>query len=55
MKIMTSELDATHFTNNTLYDKVYPLANLKSFNQNERKDTSNYRHFKQAVHQLYLA
>ena len=55
MKIMTSELDATRFTNNTLYDKVYPLANLKSFNQNEQKDTSNYKHFKQAVHELHLA
>jgi len=55
MKIMMSELDNNRFANNTLYDKVYPLANLRTFNQEERKDTSNYKHFIQAVHELHLA
>ena len=55
MKILMSELDSTKFKNNILYDKVYPLANLKEFNQNGRKDTSNYKHFTQAVHELHLA
>ena len=55
MKILMSNLDSTKFKNNILYDKVYPLANLKAFNQNGRKDTSNYKHFKQALYELNLA
>jgi len=55
MKIVTSELDASKFKNNTLYDRVYPIAKLGEFNQNKRKDTSNYQHFSQAVHELHLA
>jgi len=55
MKILMSELDSTKFKNNILYDKVYPLAKLKSFNQNAVKDTSNYKHFIQALHELHLA
>jgi len=55
MKILMSELDSTRFKNNILYNKVYPLANLNEFNQNGRKDTSNYKHLYQALHELYLA
>ena len=31
------------------------MANLANFNQNERKDTSNIKHFHQAVYELRLA
>jgi len=55
MKVLMSQLDSTRFKNNTLYDRVYPLANLKQFNQNGRKDTSNYKHFYQAIYELHLA
>jgi len=55
MKIMMSELDTTNFKNNILYEKVYPLARLRNFNQNGVKDTSNYKHFFQSVHELHLA
>ena len=55
MKEITKELDSTNFKNNTLYDRVYPLAKLDEFNQNQRIDTSNAKHYKQAVNELYLA
>lgn len=55
MKEITKELDSTKFKNNILYDRAYPLAQLKTFNQNQRKDTSNVTHFFQAIHELYLA
>lgn len=55
MKAITKELDSTKFKNNILYDRVYPLAKLDLFNQNQIKDTSNVVHFKQAEHELYLA
>lgn len=55
MKVLMSELDTTNFKNNILYNRVYPLAGLTTFNQNERKDTSNYKHFSQAIHEIHLA
>jgi len=55
MKTMTSELDSTKFSNYILYDRVFPLANLKEFNQGERKDTSNVVHFFQALNELKIS
>ena len=55
MEALTKELDSTKFKNNILYDRVYPLAKLNEFNQNQRIDTSNVAHFKQAVHELNVA
>lgn len=55
MKELTKELDTTSLKNNILYDRVYPLAKLDGFNQNQRIDTSNVVHFKQAVNELFLA
>ncbi len=55
MKEVTKTLDSTKFKNNILYDRVYPLAKLNEFNQNQRIDTSSVTHFLQASHELNLA
>ena len=55
MEMLTKELDSTRFRNNILYDRAYPLAKLNEFNQNQRVDTSNVSHFKQAVHEIHVA
>jgi len=55
MKQLISQLDTTKFKNNILYDIVYPLADLKHFNQQNRKDTSNFAHFSQTIFELKLA
>lgn len=55
MKILTRDLDSTKFVNNILYDRVFPLANLKYFNQGIRQDTSRYDHFLQSVSELKIS
>lgn len=44
MREITKELDSTNFKNNIFYDRVYPLAKLDEFNQNNSIDTSNVNH-----------
>jgi hypothetical protein len=50
---MLVNIDKSLFTSNILYDKVTPLADLKNFNQ--QTNTSNLKHFEQALNELYKA
>lgn len=47
--------DAGEFKNGILYDRVFPVANLTTFNQTDSTNTSNSTHFKQAWNELYKA
>ncbi|WGH74391.1 alpha/beta fold hydrolase [Tenacibaculum tangerinum] len=48
-------LNKTTITSNILIDRVFSMAEIQTFNQNLRKDTSNVSHFKQAWSELYRA
>ncbi len=48
-------LSKTPINSNILIDRVFPFANLQEFNQESRKDTSSFVHFKQAWSELYRA
>jgi hypothetical protein len=50
---MLINIDKTTFTSGILYDRVTALANLKNFNQ--QTNTSNLKHFEQALNELYKA
>lgn len=47
-------LDKSGVTTNILYDRVFPLANLHSFNKLQ-PDTASNKHFRQAYAELYNA
>lgn len=48
-------LDKNQFTAGVLYDRVYPFARLHRFLPRAQQDTSSYRHFVQAYHEINLA
>lgn len=48
-------LDKSQFTTGVLYDRVYPFAQLHRFSSRIPQDTSSYRHFVQAYHEISLA
>jgi len=47
--------DVNEFKNGILYDRVYPLARLDSFNTIDSINRSNYSHFKRSWNELYNA
>lgn len=48
-------LNKTSITSNILIDRVLSVSDILSFNQEARKDTTSYEHFKQVWYELYQA
>jgi hypothetical protein len=47
--------DASLCKNNILYDRVFPMANLSIFNNQDTIKSSNYNHFTRSLSELYEA
>src|SRR6476469_6850565 len=52
--ILLAPINKSYMNTGTLYDRVYPMASLNSFNQTG-SDTSNCLHFLQSYSELYRA
>ena len=50
---MLINIDKTTFTSGILYDRIFSWANINTFN--ETANSSNLKHFEQALHELYKA
>lgn len=52
---MLVNIDKTTVTSGVIYQRVTPFANLYSFNTNTNRNTADFKFFKQALLEMYLA